>query len=247
MEKINPKDLIPMDIFIDHEPIKVDLVYADKNHPRNIFDETIYHSDARLWTHKDIAAITLLTARTLNKKYGYILEAKDCLRTINAQRIMEGTDIVKAHPEWMEEPRMLAPPGHGGHPRAMAIDVCILDTDEQEIDMGTPFDDMSPESYRSCNTLSEKASKNRELLEAAFMTSAGALGHDFLPLPAEWWDFRFPTETYHQYAPLSDSDLPLQMQMTSQIENNTPDFDDTHFRNLADEITSLVDKHYADL
>lgn len=248
MQIISPSDIIPMDIFIGHEPIKIDLVYAKAKHSRNIFAEALYHDTARFWAHKNIAAITLLAARILNQKTNYIFDLKDCLRTTDAQTAMGKTQIVKDNPDWLEEPnRMVSSAGHGAHPRGMAIDVCVLDPDGREIDMGTPFDDMDPKSYRSCDTLPEEVLQNRLLLEDSFMTSAKALGFDFLPLPAEWWDFRFPANIYRQYEPLSDKDLPPQMQMANKIDNNIPDFDDSHFQTLADDIISLIDKHHGNL
>ena len=249
MKKIDPADLIPFDIFLDKEPIAIDLVYANADHPRNIFDTALYLPSARLWGHKDIAAITLLAARQLNKTYGYILEVQDCLRTSDAQQAMQETDIVKAHPQWCENGpnRLLAPPGHGGHPRGMAIDVRVLDTNSEEVDMGTPFDHMEPSSARNYDGFSEEILTNRKILEEAFMSSANALGFAFLPLPAEWWDFRFPTDYYNQYAPLSDADLPPQMQMTKQTANVAADFDKAHFERLADTVLHLVDQKDANL
>ncbi len=244
MQKISPSDLIPMDIFVEQEPLKIDLVYTQKNHPRNIFETALYHNQARLWAHKDIAAITLLTARTLHKKYNYVLEIQDCLRTINAQESMQQTDIVKAHPEWMQEPnRLLAPPGAGGHPRAMAIDVRVLDKNNNEIDMGTPFDFMEEKSHRNYTGFSEGILNNRKILENAFIESANKLGFPFLPLPSEWWDFRFPPDYTSQYQGLRDEDLPLQMQITSQIESNIPDFPQEHFDKLAKTILNIVNEN----
>ena len=94
---MTPADLIPLDIFTS-ESVKTDVVYANADHPRNIFDTAIYRSGTRLWAHKDLATITLLMARQLNKKYGYVVEVKDCLRTTDSQAAMQETDIVKAHP-----------------------------------------------------------------------------------------------------------------------------------------------------
>lgn len=248
MEKISPADLVPMDIFVDNEPIKIDLVYANKNHERNIFGEALYHDKARLWAHRNIAAITLMSARILNRAHDYTLEIQDCLRTTEAQEAMEKTKIVQANPEWLQEPnRMVSPPGHGAHPRGMAIDVGMLDSNGDQIDMGTPFDDMDKKSYRSYDGFAPKILQNRLTLENAFMKSANLLGHDFLPLPSEWWDYRFPAETYRKYEALSDKNLPPQMQMTHKIDSGIADFDDAHFQNLGKEIKSLIDKHDADL
>jgi len=223
LKKITADQLVPMDIFIGSEPISIDLVYAQKSHKENIFG-AIYHEKARLWCQYDLACIVILAARKLNKENGWTLILKDSLRTIDAQEAMQETDIVKAHPEWMEAPRMLAPPGHGGHPRAMAIDVSVLN-----VDMGTIFDDMSPASSRSYQDFPADILKNRQRLEQAFIDSAAHLGLPILPLPNEWWDFRFPTAYYSAFAPLSDKDLPVQMRMTSLDGHDAPDFNPEHF------------------
>lgn len=240
MQRIDPADLIPLDVFAESEPLKVDVVYADAHHPRNIFDADIYRKDMRLWAHKDLAAVTLLTARTLKKTHNYSIEVKDCLRTVDSQTTMQKTDIVKAHPEWMIEPRMLAPPGAGAHPRAMAIDVCVYGQDDQEVDMGTLFDDMDKKSYRSCTDLTDEQLNNRKVLETTFVESAKKLGFDLLPIPSEWWDFRFYPEFTDAIAPLNDDDLPLQMQQTKQVDNGIDDFDENHFQKLVKEILETI-------
>ncbi len=244
MKKLNPADFIPMDIFVEREPIKIDLVYADAKHPRNIFGEAIYSQNARLWAHKDLAAITLLAASKLHKSHEWTMDIKDCLRTIDAQTAMQKTDVVQAHPEWMIDgpDRLLAPPGAGGHPRGMAIDVHPIDKNDTLVDMGTPFDHMEESSARNYTGFSKGILENRKILEDAFMNSATSLGFEFLPLPSEWWDFRFPSEYSDQYAHLSDADLPPQMQMTNKIDNKIPDFDDDHFEKLADSIIALIER-----
>ncbi len=244
MKAISPADLIPMDIFTGREPIKTDLVYAQKNHPRNIFGTELYHNKARLWAHKDIAAITLLTARKLNKEFGYTLEIQDCLRTVDVQEAMQETNIVKAHPEWCMEPdRLLAPPGAGGHPRGMAIDVRILDKDGKEVDMGTPFDFMEESSHRNYTGFSKEILENRKTLENAFLDSADKLEFPFIGLSSEWWDFRFPPDYAYQFEPFRDADIPPQMQMTSEIDNNIPDFNQEHFDKLAQNILNVVNEN----
>lgn len=243
MQKISPADLVPMDIFIG-EPIIIDLVYAQADNPRNIFNEALYHDTARFWAHKNLALITLLTARQLHREHGYSLELKDCLRTTDAQAAMGKTQIVQDNPDWLEEPnRMVSPPGNGAHPRGMAIDVCVFDKNGNEVDMGTPFDDMVVEAYRSCDTLSDEIQQQRLILENAFMDSARKLDMEFLPLPAEWWDFRFPPHTYHLYEALSDADLPPQMQMTNKVDSGLDDFNQEHFDKIAKDILYKVDEN----
>ena len=240
----SPENLIPMDIFIGREPVKIDLVYAQKDHPHNIFKTDLYHANARLWAHKDVATILLLAARALNKNYNYTIEIQDCLRTVDTQRKMHKTDIVKAHPEWAQEPnRLLAPPGAGGHPHALAVDLRLLNKEGQEVDMGTTFDTMTEQSHRNYTGFSEEILNNRQILEEAFVQSAKKLNHLFIPLPSEWWDFRFTHERTRQIEPLEDADLPPQMQMTNKIDNNIPNFDQEHFDKLAEDIITIVDEN----
>lgn len=242
MIKMNPADLIPMDVFEGREPITIDLVYARADHPRNIFGEALYHDHARLWAHKDLAALTLMVASDINKNHGWQLEIYDCLRTTDAQSAMAHTQIVKDNPQWCEEDpnRMVSPPGHGAHPRGMAIDIGPTDEHGKKIDMGTPFDDMSEKSARNYKNFSDDILKNRAILEDSFTRSANALGLPLYMIPSEWWDYRFPADTYHQYAPLSDADLPPQMQMTNKVENGINNFDDAHFEKLAESIRAMI-------
>ena len=241
------KNLVPLDVFIENEPIKIDLAYQNADHPRNIFKTKIYHKDARCWAHKDLATITIATARHINKHHGWILEIKDCLRTYDSQEAMEKTDIVKANPQWMEQPRLLAPPGAGAHPRAMAIDVCALYSDGSQVNMGTPFDWMDEKSARDYKDFHQDILTNRSILEDAFVQCANALKQDFIPYPAEWWDYRYSNEFYTQFAPLSDANLPPQMQMTNKIDNNIENLPPSHFEKLAEEITSLLNTMNEDL
>ena len=106
-----------------------------------------------------------------------------------------------------------------------------------------PFDDMVPEAYRSCDTLSDEIQRQRQILEQAFMDSANRIGMDFLPLPAEWWDFRFPSHIYRKHEAISDADLPPQMQMTNKVESGVEDFDQEHFDKIAKEIINKVDEN----
>ena len=46
------------------------------------------------------------------------------------------------------------------------------------------------------------------------VSAAQDLNLALLPLPVEWWDFRFPPEIYDDFEPLYDRDLPEIMQLT---------------------------------
>ena len=153
-----------------------------------------------------------------------ILECKDCLRPLEAQQNIIDSDIVRAHPQWLEEPRLFSPPGKGGHPRGMAIDVVLVRENGEELDMGTPFDYLTEDKsinpaardYASFGRGADKDAEiaaNRKLLHDAMMRAAQDSGRELWPLPQEWWDFRFPNDYTAQYAPVSDSDLPPSMRI----------------------------------
>ncbi|MEM6811053.1 MAG: M15 family metallopeptidase [Pseudomonadota bacterium] len=242
MQKISPENLISFNDFEASEPVIVDLAYAKANHNRNIFKEAIYHENAQCWAHTEIVTITLLAARLVYDRYGWSLEIKDCLRTSDAQDAMLHTDVSKANPHWFEEPRLLSPPGTGAHPRAMAVDVHPQDKNGNLVDMGTPFDAMEAASARHYKDHDQTILDNRQNLENAFIESAKAFNADFIPYSEEWWDFRFSGEYYDQFAPLSDAELPPQMQMVGGVDTEIENLPDEHFERLAKHIVSLVDK-----
>ena len=221
MKKINHTELVALDDYTGTHPLKVDLVYAQDRHPDNMFKTAIYRPDAKMWGHRDLVAIILAAAQICFKRTGWIFEVKDCLRPVEAQEKMSDTEIVKKNPHWLEEPgRLLSPPGKGGHPRGMAVDIILLDKNGTPIDMGTPFDYLTEDrannpAARNYTQFRSEVLSNRRVLEEAMMQAAQSFGRDLLPLPQEWWDFRFLPEYTVQFAPLRDTDLPPEMRMTA--------------------------------
>ncbi len=221
MKLIKPDDLVDIaarahDSGVD---LRTDLIYADAAHPLNqTFCTAIYRPDARMWMHRDLAPVVLKAAARANDA-GYRFVLTDCLRTTDAQARMAQTPIVRANPHWTAPgPGMLlSPPGAGAHPRGMAVDILVETLEGVELDMGTqldhfsedPADNPAARDYR----MPPAIAANRILLEGWMMDAAHATGRPILPLPSEWWDFRFPSEIYEQYAPLSDADLPPHMKM----------------------------------
>ena len=217
MIPINPFNLVPIDVFRDF-PIEIDVVYANKDHPNNGFGQ-IYALNASLWCNKDLCKIVLHAAVALNKRYGWKLRVLDCLRTVEAQTRMSGRGIDEA---------LVSAPGQGAHPRAMAIDIEPIDADGVRVEMGTPFDffadDLSDNkaarNYTQFGSYSntDLIRLNRAKLETAFSwagTKAENRAFHIVPLKQEWWDFRFCSDLFERYAPLSEGDLPEYMKLLS--------------------------------
>jgi len=204
----------------EHSAIRIELAYAQNDNL--LFQERIYRENASLWLHKSLAGIVIKAAKTL-KEHGYRLILYDGLRTIEAQRKMLQTEIVRHNPHWLEEPRLLSPPGAGAHPRGMAIDCSLETPDGILVDMGTPFDFLSenaePEhnpAHRDHPYHPDQIIKNRSILNDAMTSAASELKTELVLLPQEWWDFRLPSHIYEAYEPLHDRDLPPPVQMTNQ-------------------------------
>lgn len=223
MKHLTPDQFISLDSYTRSHPIRIDLAYAF-DRPPNIFGP-IYHAYARLWIYKPLGQAVLEASRFVYDTHRLHMIAYDSLRTTDAQAAMMETPIVKAHPQWMEEPnRLLSPPGAGAHPRGMAVDVALAREDGSLLDMGTVFDHLAEISdedhnpaHRFYRYLKDEHRQNRELLNEAMLHGAKQAGIDLHLLESEWWDFRLPRAYYEQYAPLSDSGLPPYMRMVENV------------------------------
>jgi zinc D-Ala-D-Ala dipeptidase len=214
MQRIPVNHLVFFDELAKAYPLKVDLVYAQPSHADNHFGP-IYDARARMLGHRDLAAVICLSATRLFQSQGWILVLKDCLRPVEAQEKMIETDIVKSNPHWLIEPRFLSNSGQGGHPRGMAVDVGAIDVRGIEINFGTPFDYFSSstnvsvnKAHRDYKNHSDDIKNNRSILEGVIVNAAKDLGFEILPLPQEWWDFRFLSSYTNQFEPIADADLP---------------------------------------
>lgn len=213
MKKIQPQDLTLMNA----THYRVDLAYARADNL--LFGQRIYHQDAKLWLHRDLAAIVDSAARLCLQNYNLRFILYDGLRTSDAQSAMMETKRVKQNPHWLEEPRLLSPAGAGGHPRAMAVDIGLETCDGALLDMGCAFDFLAKNADEAHNPAHrkynhpQKIKDHRDILDHSMSEAAKTHNHPLLPLPEEWWDFRFPRNIYEQYTPLSEDDLPTHMRL----------------------------------
>lgn len=231
MKHLLPENFIPLDLYVADVPIRIVLAYAHDT-PSNIFGE-IYHPKARFWIYDLLGKAVLRAANEIYDTHRLYTIVYDSLRTTDAQSAMMRTDIVKAHPQWLQEPnRLLSPPGAGAHPRGMAVDLGLMREDGSLVDMGTVFDHLAEISdadhnpaHRAYIHLQDDHRKNRDILNEAMMKAAREEGIPLHLLDSEWWDFRLPREYYEAYSPLSDADLPPYMRMVERVgETVLPEF-----------------------
>jgi D-alanyl-D-alanine dipeptidase len=228
MKQISHEDLLPLNLFSGKYPICIDLVYAKATHLDNNFVGLYHPSATMLWMHKDLVPILLLSSVICSHSLRWVIKVNDCLRPVEAQAKMA---------EYGYNPMLVAPPGAGAHPRAMAVDIEPMSEDGELVDMGTPFDSFTrdlaynPAAREFTDFKAHSAQEildiraNRAALETAMRIAADAFYQTILPLPQEWWDFRFierkqPSGArgmfWNDYSPLSEASLPPYMRLVGE-------------------------------
>ena len=87
--------------------------------------------------------------------------------------------------ELVHDERYVANPSKGsGHNRGIAVDLTIINLKtEEELNMGTGFDNFTDSAHQSFTNLSEEILQNRILLKSTMEK------HGFKPLETEWWHY----------------------------------------------------------
>lgn len=149
-----------------------DLKYATTN---NFMHQKLYNF-SRCYLPKDVAEGLSDSSNYLTgMKPGYRLKVWDCYRPMEVQQEM-----------WNKFPNTpyVSDPKNAKHPRGLAVDITIVDTAGNELEMPTGFDDFSSRAYPSAPA-SKAATENRRLLQKVM--AAGR----FVPISSEWWHFEF--------------------------------------------------------
>lgn len=106
---------------------------------------------------------------------GYRIKIFDCYRPLDIQKKM-----------WqiVPNPTYVADPSTGSiHNRGGAVDITLVDTNEVELEMGTPFDFFGPEAAHDYQNLLEKVKQNRLLLMQIMKKN------NFSAIDSEWWHY----------------------------------------------------------
>ncbi len=164
--------------------VTIDIRYASHN---NLCGHPLY-SRPFCYLHKS-AIEPLKKAIQLTKQQNLKLKIWDCYRPYEVQKYM--FDFFK---DKMDASMFISDPKNGikTHCRGVAIDLTLVDVNNQELDMGTYFDEFSIKSFHACKTISTLAQKNRiNLLN--IMTLAG-----FNFIPNEWWHYQLFEPTSYE-------------------------------------------------
>ena len=165
--------------------ISVDLRYAS---PNNFVGRDLYAPVDCAWLHQHAAeGLERAVAWLARERSEVSFRVLDALRPQRVQEALwsslQGTDLLM----------YLANPVRGSiHSFGMAVDITLVDRDGKELDMGTPFDDLSERSHPALenallakNEITVQQISHRQLLRDA-MHHAGFAG-----IGSEWWHFDF--------------------------------------------------------
>ncbi|MEM1327699.1 MAG: M15 family metallopeptidase [Bacteroidota bacterium] len=190
VQEVIEKDTLPIfdydttqwtDVASLDESIVMDLRYATENN----FVETQMYDCGRCFLRPKVAKAVVQIHRQLQEK-GLGLKMYDCYRPRPIQWAL-----------WKKvpDPRYVADPRKGSmHNRGGAVDLTIVDSLGQELDMGTDFDFFGRRAYHEYQELPDIVLANRTLLK----TTMEANG--FKGIRTEWWHYGYRGTGY----PLDD-------------------------------------------
>lgn len=170
--------------------IVIDLRYATTNN----FTGIQLYSVAKCYLRKSVAE-RLVRVHKLLQKVGYGIKIWDGYRPLSVQKRMW---------EIVPNPRYVAPPSKGSrHNRGAAVDVTLVDSLGNDVEMPTDFDDFTRRAAPDFPDVPPKVKENRKLLREAMLLEG------FRGISSEWWHYDAPG--YRKFAIL---DIPIE-----EIEN----------------------------
>jgi len=117
----------------------------------------------------------LIKADSVFNKRGYRIKLFDCYRPLTIQKRMWAI---------VNNPSYVADPAKGSiHNRGGAVDITLVDSNGNELDMGTPFDFFGIKAGHNYRALPNEVIANRLLLKK------GMVQNGFQPLESEWWHY----------------------------------------------------------
>ncbi|MDF1697148.1 MAG: M15 family metallopeptidase [Saprospiraceae bacterium] len=164
----------------------LDIRYATEN---NFTKKQIYPC-GRCFLRPELADRIQRLQKDIQAQYGMSLKLFDCYRPRPAQQKL--WDIVP------NEDYVTHPDKGSMHNRGLAVDITLVDSSGDELDMGTAYDFFGREAHTDYKGLSKEILKNRTILNK-LMDIHGLKG-----IRTEWWHFSLKTVQ----APLDDWEWP---------------------------------------
>jgi D-alanyl-D-alanine dipeptidase len=153
--------------------IVFDVRYATANN----FTGRILYPTSKVYLRKTVAEKLSEAEKYLMDKYNLRLKVFDGYRPLSVQKKLW---------EIVPDENFVANPAKGSrHNRGAAVDLTLIDSLGNELEMGTPYDDFTKKANRNYPDLNDLEKRNRHILDEA-MEKFG-----FEPLRTEWWHFDY--------------------------------------------------------
>jgi len=167
--------------------VEICIAYASSE---NFTGHAIYKRPG-CYLHEDASKL-LSRAIDLAKPLGLRFKIFDAFRPAEAQWVLWNHT---PDPDFLSDPRRGSP-----HSMGVAIDLTLIDSSGDELDMGTGFDDFTPQAHHGALDITVEGQRNRAVL-LDLMTAAG---WDFFQ--NEWWHYQM-FDARARYPILSDKVL----------------------------------------
>jgi D-alanyl-D-alanine dipeptidase len=184
LEKNNLKkichDLANIDKNFDYQNVIIETPYSSS---QNFCQEKLYgnYGNNFIYLHQD-AYNCLSKAIILARQQNLKIKIWDGYRPLEVQAFM-----AEKHPDFVRDGFVSHPlEGVATHVRGIAVDLTLVNSFNQELEMGSEFDEMSDKSHHDSKKISELAIKNRDIL-IEIMLKAG-----FQKYQEEWWHYHLP-------------------------------------------------------
>lgn len=156
----------------------VDIKYASDSN----FTGKIIYDCPKCILREDVADYLVLLQDHLKSNYGLGIKVFDCYRPkAYQQRLWDA----------VPDASYVTPPAKGSmHSRGMAVDLTLVDSLGNELDMGTAYDYFGKEAHIDYEELPKQVLDNRQFLRDKM------IAYGFEPIRTEWWHFSFTRRTY---------------------------------------------------
>jgi D-alanyl-D-alanine dipeptidase len=153
--------------------IVADVRYATTN---NFTGKILYPTD-KVYIRKIVGEALSKVNKELIENYNYRIKIFDGYRPLSVQKKM-----------WkiLPDDRYVADPAKGSrHNRGAAVDITIIDSLGNQLNMGTEYDNFTERAHYDYQKLPSSVLANRKLLRETMME------YGFHPITTEWWHFDY--------------------------------------------------------
>ncbi|MBE8166901.1 MAG: D-alanyl-D-alanine dipeptidase [Shewanella sp.] len=161
-----------IEITSEKHQVLLELAYASTQN----FTQKSHYLNPKCFLHRQ-AESNLTLAVNILKPLGLKLKIWDGFRPL---RVQQALFDFTPDPNYVSHPQT----GRRPHCRGTALDVTLVDEQNNELDMGTGFDDFRMLAHHGNTDISTEAQRNRLLL-AGVMSVSG-----FEAISSEWWHYQ---------------------------------------------------------